>query len=178
MKQALKLIALLFFTTSLHAQEELSNEESKAVTAEVEAMMRAFNNGNAELLIKNTHPVIWKLVGGQEKFEDTVLKAVKQIMDMGVEIELQKVEQPSKVYKVGKESVCFVPMSSIMHIKDQKVASSSFMIAAKDEKGKWKYLDGSFAKTNPDQLWEFFPELPKDVELPETKIELLQELKK
>ena len=69
-------------------------------------------------------------------------------------------------------------MSSIMHIKDQKVASSSFMIAAKDEKGKWKYLDGSFAKTNPDQLWEFFPELPKDVELPETKIELLQELKK
>ena len=173
MKQALKLIALLFFTTSLHAQEDLSTEESKAITAEVGAMMTAFNNGNAELLIKNTHPAVYQLVGGKEAFEQSAMEGVKQIMEMGIKIGELKVEQPSQFYKAGDEIVCFVPMSSVMTIKDQKIASTSFMIAAKGETGEWKYLDGTFVNTNPDQLWAFFPELPKDIKLPEVKIEPL-----
>ncbi|MGB2401995.1 MAG: hypothetical protein ACPIA7_01145 [Akkermansiaceae bacterium] len=174
MKQALKIIALLFFTTSLHAQQALPADESRVITAEVKAMMLGFNEGNAELIIKKTHPAIWKLAGGQEKFESSIAQAVKQMMDTGIKIDSLKVEQPSTFYKAGKESICFVPMSSIMHMKDQKIASTSFMIAVKGEQGEWKYLDGTFVRTNPDQLWTFFPELPKEVELPETKLELLQ----
>ena len=173
MKQALKLLALLFFTTSLNAQEDLPASESKAVVTEVQEMMTAFNDGNSELLIKNTHPVIHNLVGGQENFEKTTAQGVKQIMEMGIKIGELKVEQPSQFYKAGDEIVCFVPMSSVMTIKDQKIASTSFMIAAKGETGEWKYLDGTFVNTNPDQLWAFFPELPKDIKLPEVKIEPL-----
>ena len=70
MKQALTLIALLFFTTSLHAQEDLStSKKARPITADGrQAMMTAFNNGNAELLIKNTHPAVYQLVGGKESF--------------------------------------------------------------------------------------------------------------
>ena len=174
MKYALNLIALLFLTASLHAQEDLPAEDSRYITAEIKAMMMAFNEGNADLVIKKTHPAIWKLSKvGQENFEKALKQGAKQIMEMGIKIDKLKVEQPTTFYKAGKESVCFVPMSSVMQMKDQKIASSSFMIAAKGEQGEWKYLDGTFVRTNPDQLWTFFPELPKDVQLPETKMELL-----
>ena len=173
MKHATTLLALLFFTTSLHAQEDLAASESKAVAAEIKAMMQAFNNGNSELLIKKTHPVIHNLVGGQENFEKTTAQGVKQIMEMGIKIGELKVGQPSQCYKAGDEIVCFVPMSSVMTIKEQKIASTTFMIAAKNKEGEWLYLDGSFAGQTPDQLWTFFPELPKDIKLPEVKVEPL-----
>ena len=173
MKHLLTLIALLFFTTSLHAQEDLPASESKAVVTEVQEMMAAFNQGNTDLLIKKTHPAVYQLVGGKEAFEQSAMEGVKQIMEMGIKIGELKVEQPSQCYKAGDEIVCFVPMSSVMTIKDQKIASTSFMIAAKNKEGEWKYLDGTFVNTNPDQLWAFFPELPKDIKLPEVKIEPL-----
>jgi len=148
--------------------------EAKAIVAEVEKMMAAFNQGNAELLVKKTHPALYKLIpGDKEDVKKTMLDGAKQIMDLGIKIDSFKAEEPDKLYKAGKESVCFVPMSSVMTMQGQKIASSSFMIAAKGEAGEWMYLDGSMAGANPEILYTLFPDLPKDIKLPEMKMEPL-----
>ena len=49
-----------------------------------------------------------------------------------------------------------------MTVGEQKIASVSYMVAAKKEGGDWKYLDGAGFRKNKDQLWTFFPDLPKD----------------
>ena len=173
MKQALSLIAFLIFTTSSHAQEDFPEAERKAIAAEVEAMMSAFNNGNTEILLEKTHPILHDLVGGKDAFEKGAIRGVKIMMETGIKIDSLKTELPNKLYKSGGNSVCFVPVSSVMTVGDKKIASTSFMIAAKNKEGEWKYLDGTFVKTNPEQLRTFFPELPKDIDIPEVKIEPL-----
>ena len=154
-------------------EEEFPESERKAIVAEIQAMMMTYNEGSVDLILKKTHPAIHNLVGGQENFEKTTAEGAKQMLDMGIKISSIKIDQPSQFYKAGDEIVCFVPMSSVMTIKDQKIASTSFMIAAKNKKGEWKYLDGTFAGHTPDQLWAFFPELPKDIKLPEVRVEPL-----
>ena len=177
MKHLTTILTLLIITASLHAREDFPEAERKAIAAEVEEMMTAFNKGDAKLLIDKTHPAIYKLMpGGDEKgFKKIMLEAAKQAVDAGMKVSAFKVEQPDRLYKAGKESVCFVPMSSVVAVKDMKIASSSFLIAAKGEAGEWKYLDGSALSASPDQLWTFFPDLPKDIKLPEVKMEPLLE---
>lgn len=177
MKQLLRLLTIFLFTTAMHAQEGLPEAEKKAIVAEVEEMMTAFNEGKAELLIEKTHPAILKLIpdGNEETFKKSMLAAAKQILDAGVTISDFKAELPGQLYKNDKSSVCFVPVSSVMSINGMKMASTSFLIAAKGQAGDWKYLDGSALGDSPEMLRTFFPNLPQDIELPEVKIEALKE---
>lgn len=172
MKQALSLLALLFFTTGIHAQQDLPEAECKAIVAEIKEMMSAFHKGDAELLVNKTHPAVFELAGGgdQAEFKKTMATAVKQMMEMGIKFEAFEVDEPGQLYNAGKESVCFVPMNSVMSMAGRKMKSSSFMIAAKSEDGEWKYLDGSALQANPDMLWTFFPDLPKDIKIPSTAV--------
>jgi len=172
MKQALSLLALLFFTTGIHAQQDLPEAESKAIVAEIKEMMSAFHKGDAELLINKTHPAVFEVIGDgdQAEFKKTMAAAVKQMMEMGIKFEAFEVDEPGQLHKAGKESVCFVTMNSVMSMAGQKMKSSSFMIAAKGEDGEWKYLDGNALQAKPDLLWTFFPDLPKDVKIPSTSV--------
>jgi len=176
MKYLTTMLTLLIFTTSLQANEDLPEAEKKAIVADAKMMMTAFQGGDAELLISKTHPAIYKLMpgGDEEAFKKMMLQAAKQIMETGVKFEGLKFEEPDKVYKSGKDSLCFIPMKTVMTVKDMKIASSSFLIAAKGEAGEWKYLDGSALGTSPEMLWTFFPDLPRDIKIPEVKMEPLE----
>ena len=175
MKKPLTLLSLLILTSSLHSQDDIAENEAKAIAAEVNAMVGSFNKGDVKALLEKTHPAIYKLAGDQETFEQTLTQGAKQIMELGIKIDSLKVSEPTTLYKSGKDSVCFVPMSSVMHMGDQKIASTSFMIASKAEAGEWKYLDGSALKANPEMLWTFFPDLPKDIKLPPHTVQLAQD---
>ena len=144
--------------------------EREAVSKEVSAMMESFNRGDAKGLIERTHPSIYKLANGKETFEKALIGAAKQIMDQGVVIESFDVGLPKKLYKAGKESICFVPKTTVMTIGDRRIKSISYMVAIKDGDGNWRYLDGAGARRDPKQLWILLPDLPKEVELPENTI--------
>ena len=72
------------------------------------------------------------------------------------------------------EKICFLPKKTVMEVNGQKIQSNSFMIAAKKEGKEWNYLDGAGLRKNPDMLWLFFPELPKDIKLPENTMSRIE----
>ena len=77
------LITLFCFCFTLTAQakdaiaKELTKEEVITVQAEMKKMMDTFNNGDASIIIDKTHPSLIKLMGGKEKFIETMQGAVK-----------------------------------------------------------------------------------------------------
>ena len=164
------IVAFIQITT--FAQES-TTPDGKAIANEVRSMMKSFNEGNADDLIEKTHPAIFKLAGGKKNFKEALRSGAKQIIDLGIEIESSKIEIPKDYHQAGEELVCFVPKVVVMVVDGKRVKSTSFMIAARRGEQKWRYLDGAGLRRNPDLLWTFFPDLDKNVSLPENTVEVL-----
>jgi len=168
------LIILLFFSISPSYGEELTIEEKKKISEEVKSMLDAFNKGDAQKLLDKTHPSIYALSGGKEKFEQQMLLVVKQAMQLKIKFEKFEVRLPGKLYKSGEHLVCFIPRSSIFIVDGKKIASESYFIAAKTEGSEWKYLDGGGMRGAPQKIYQYFPDLPKVLELPDNTVELVK----
>lgn len=169
------LLATLMVGTSglAAAAQKLEPADGKAIAAEVRAMMNSFNRGDADDLIEKTHPAVFKLAGGEEKFREALRAGAKQIIDLGIKIEKFKVATPEEFHNAGGEQLCFVPTEGVMVVDGKRVKSTSFMIAARSGKEKWRYVDGSPLRQNRDLLWKLFPDLDKDVSLPEITFEVV-----
>lgn len=176
MKTVLQWIAAISLLGNIGLSEEgkLNEEEKTHLVQEVKEMMKSFNEGDAKLLVEKTHPSIYKLAGGEENFKESLIQAAKQIMDLGIKAISDDISPPDRTYRAGEETVCFLPKKTVMEVNGQKIQSNSFMIAAKKEGKEWKYLDGAGLRKNPDMLWLFFPELPKDIKLPENTMSRIE----
>ena len=83
---------LLFSIVSLAlacgaVSKDLTDDESKAVKAEIDSMMADFEKGNAKALLDKTHDSIFEMFGGREAFEKGMLEGVKQIMAAGIKFQ-------------------------------------------------------------------------------------------
>lgn len=160
------------FADQLDTKNVLSEKESKALIAEVSAMIKGFHGGDSTALLKKTHPSLKKLMGGDEQFEKTMKNVVKQLLDSGMKFNEFEVKKPTKLYPAGDEQVCFVPQVTVMEVQGQKLKSVGFLIAIRPKAGgDWKYLDGAGLRNNPQMLQTLLPALDKSVQLPPNTIE-------
>jgi hypothetical protein len=161
----------LAFATCLPAAEKLSEADSAAVLAKAKALQKAFEDCDAEAIIRGTHPIILKFVGTKEEFEKLTREAVKSMVG---KLTFEKTEwgEVTPSHMSGEDEVCFVPKVSIMNYQGQRIRSVSYLIAAR-VKGKqdWLFLDSAPVAKNPALLWTIFPGLPKDVVTPPNSAE-------
>ena len=155
--------------------ETLPASEGAKLVAEVTEMSESFNRGDVELLIRKTHPSVFKHAGGEEAFMNALEEGLEQLMAMKLKFESFELDPPGALYSAGEEDVCFLPKVAIMELNGQRYKSTSYMVAVRDSNGNWKYLDGAVQQKKPELLWSFLPELPKDVKLPPNTIEVLEE---
>jgi hypothetical protein len=167
-------LSLLFvFSLSLQAKE-LTTKESQALSADVQAMLVAFNQGDASLLIDKTHPSVYRPLGGKAAFQQAIKSSVEQLMASGIQSQDMTVGQPSKLYPAGEEEVCFVPVKAVIKMSGTKMKTTNFMVAIRKVGGDhWAYMDGSAFKDNQDELWALLPQLEKGIVLPKFQVEML-----
>lgn len=139
-----------------------------------QALQHAIDSGDAEVIIRSTHPAIAKLFGSREQFEATTRKMAKILGD---QLSFEKIDWgvPTPRYMSGTEEVCFLPRTTLMRVGDKRARTVGFQIAAR-QKGTqdWLFLDSNNLSKNPSLLWQMFPGLPKDVVTPPTSTELLK----
>jgi hypothetical protein len=176
--KALFLATLLSITSAVllcgAEPTKLSVADRAALMKTAQSVQRAFDAGDADAIIRHTHPVILKFFGSREQFENTTRQAVKS---MAGQITVEKTEwgEPSAVYVSGTDEVCFVPKTSIMRVTDKRARSVGFLIAARAKgDSEWQFLDGAPLRKDTSVLWQLFPMFPKDVPIPANTIELLK----
>ncbi len=172
MDKCLVWIALFFLVASPVRAGVLSEADARKLQADVAAITADFERGDAESLIRKTHPALYEMAGGQETYAQIVRQGVDQLRQSGVKFASSDIGKPTHTYKAGDEEVCFVPRVSIMEITGKKMKSTTFMIAVRRIGGEeWKYLDGAGLRTHPEMLYQLFPELERNIPLPANQIE-------
>ena len=151
---------------------KLSETDNTALLEHAKKVQAAFDKGDADAIIRHTHPAILNFFPSQEKFEEVTREAVKSLSSR-VKTEEGEWGSPTAVYTSGEDEVCFIPRSGVMVMDGQRVSFKGFLIAGRPKAGgEWKFLDGASLRTNPKLLWRMFRDLPKDITLPENSVKL------
>lgn len=168
------LLLILAALSNSSFADTVSKSESNLLHAEINAMYKAFEAGDASLFLKKTHKSIYTLVGGKQNFEEMFELAVSQLNSQGVKFVEATLGEPTKLYDAGNEEVCFVPRVSVIEVQGNKFQSRGFLIAIRAKGGEsWSYLDGAGLRKDQSFLWKLLPDLVKNVELPANYVEAL-----
>ena len=152
---------------------ELSETDTKSLLERAELLQQAFAKGDAEFIIRYTHPVILQFFPSPEKFAETTREAIKSLADQAT-FEEVKWGTPTPVYISGDQEITFLPRTSVMRVGDRRARSVSFMIAGrKRDTTEWYFLDSATLRKKPEFLWQLFPDLPRDIKTPTNTIEVL-----
>ncbi len=172
-----KLILLAFaigstaLPSSLVAEELVGFEDAHAGAEKIVASVR---KGDWSLCFKAMDPrMIVELGIDPEIMEEKIKEMQEQMEKMGMEVHEYIVKQSKEVYECESYDIVFLPTQMHMSLNGQEVRSRGFLIAAKYKGEKnWVYVDGG--RKPPEELKRFYPELPKDVKFPESKVEILK----
>jgi hypothetical protein len=176
MKAVLWSIALCCLLAGTAAAGTLTEGEADILRSEIATIYSAFERGDAEGIIRKTHPSLKKVFGGEDAFADVTRKAVDQLIESGLRIVSSETGMPTQTYPAGKEEVCFVPRTSVMELQGKKVRTTSFMIAIrKVGETEWLFLDGAGIAKQPELLYRLLPKLEQGVPLPPSSAELIEE---
>ena len=152
-----------------------SKDDQKKLKEGVQAMHEAMVAGDVDVIVDKTYPLLIEFSGGKENFRDSVRLAINQLKIDGMKFESYQLGEPSKMHLSGSEWVCFVPEVSVAEIQGKRFRSTGFVIGVRSGSStKWKFLEGVRLKKDPEALWRLFPGLPKTIELPPIKQELLE----
>ena len=59
-----------------------------------------------------------------------------------------------------------------IEVQGKQIKSKAYWIAIRSiGDSEWKFIDGAGVQSDKEHLWVMFPELPRDVQLPEWKQE-------
>lgn len=175
MDKCLVWIALFFLAASTGRAGVLSEADAQKLQADVAGITADFERGDAEALIRKTHPALYEMAGGEGAYARIVRQGVDQLRQSGVKFTSSDVRKPTQTHMAGDEEVCFVPRVSIMEISGRKMKSTTFMIAVRRIGGEeWRYLDGAGLRKHPEMLYQLFPELERNITLPANKVEAIE----
>lgn len=176
MKRSLLSVPIFFLGSlvTLYAEEKLTDAEKLALLVEVDQITEATQRGNADVVLEKTHPAIHQLAGGKEAYETMMRTLIPQMAASGIVYEENKIGEPGAIHTAENGQVCFVPKVSTVRFGDKRMRMTGFLIAAREKAGAdWLFVDGVGLQKRPELLWELFPGLAEDLELPENKQEVL-----
>lgn len=155
------------------AAPALAPADAAALVARIKELNDAMARGDAEPLIKYTHPAILKVAGSRQQFEQTVRASVKA--SAGYRLESVAVGEPSAPVRAGDQEIVFVPLVLVLRIEKNRLRSDGFMVGARAVgTSEWYCLDGSGLAKQPGLFAQLFPGLPADLKLPASKVEVLK----
>jgi hypothetical protein len=154
----------------------LSSDEKSALLIQVGNIQAAFNRGDVEGIMNLTHPALFRLFGGRDALEKLTRTTLVQLQQLGAKFLSAEFGEPSPAYLAGNEIVCFVPSTSLIQVQEKRIKGQGYMIAARPiDSTEWKFIDGAGIESNRELLWKMFPDLPRDVQFPVWKQELVSQ---
>jgi hypothetical protein len=153
----------------------LSAVERAELLKQTKAAQEAIDRHDFDAMMKLVAPAVYKLID-KPRFEQQARAAMAQLQALGFKYVTTEFGEPSTPYRVGQDIVCFVPRISLIELQGKRIRSHAYWVAVRPADGaEWKFIDGAAFQVNRASLWVLFPELPKDVRLPEWKQEVVSQ---
>ena len=143
--------------------------------ARVALLGEAFRNEQFEVVIDMMHPSAFATGVTKEDFLAMTKKASVQMKEVNFAILNEQLGTPGEVNFAGDELVAFYPRTMVMQMGAKKYRHTGFVICVKKRAGgEWLFIDGEAVSKDLSSLGRFLPDLPKDLKLPETKVEEIE----
>lgn len=151
----------------------LTPEDARNLEARAKKVAAAFDTSDADTIVEMTHPSLFALMGGRDRMLELTRTAMTQLKAMDVEMISSALGTPTESYTAGDELVCFYPRITVMRVGEKKAKGTGYLVSVRKlPDGEWLFLDGAGFRKNPQLLETLLPALPKDVKLPENKVEV------
>ena len=159
----------------LPAQARTCEDAAPTLTAIARRFAEASDGANVTVLADYTYPALIEMMGGRAAFMEASATALSELKNAGLTLESSTFGAISKTYVDGRRRICFLPQQLVFALRGQRLKSIGFLIAVHDPQAAapWTFLDSNGLRNNPALLWEFFPGLPKNVQLPPVRRERL-----
>jgi hypothetical protein len=157
-------------TNSISAVGNLHGDDDKAIDAIMEKLAKTYKNNDYSYAFEVMYAPILESMGGKEKLL-AAMPALKEQMDqLHVSLISWETQKPYSYLKGNGRWYAVIPYVSELNMTGQKFKVSGFEFGIKNDGSEWQFLDGQ--KLTPTIFDTFFPDFPKDVELPKTQREL------
>ena len=152
-----KLLYLIFFTPlSIIAQRDSIYWKDNAILRAGELEI-TFRLKDYKYYASLNHPKLVEMMGGVEKFAQTMDEQMKQI-EAEVKIDSMDFGTPFNFMKCDSQTVnCILPQTMTLHISDtMALRSTVYLLGTSEDVGKtWYFLDGSNGALFLDTLVPF-----------------------
>jgi hypothetical protein len=137
------------------------------IQADMRAMAAAIVAGDADTVLRLSHPSELERLGGAEKARRQMEPIFRLIQSGNPKQELFEFPEAPTFVRGKDRLFAVVPMRSVMTVGDQRLDVRGFTLAVRDDGSpKWTYVDGDKV---PQMRERFFPDLPASVRLPKSE---------
>ena len=132
-------------------------------------LVEAIKTANYEVTVKYTHSSVIQMVGGKESFIEILKSGTQEMKAMGNSYESIKLGKPSRTVNAGNELHCLIPEKIKMNLKDGKILSKSYLLAASKDQGKnWTFIETAILTS--DNITSILPNYNKELVIPEKEV--------
>ena len=149
-----------------------SAEEKAEILGATRKITTAFVDGNWDAVLGSMDRRYYEQLGVSEENMDAALANIKKdFEESGVKFLRCEPIEPNEIHQLEPYTIAFVATKNEITVKGNTVAGTGLLIAAKYRgESNWRFLDGTSMER--DEILDFYPELPRDCEIPAIKIEV------
>ncbi len=153
----------------------LSQQDVQQIKQDIHTLQSAIETHDVESVLNLTHDSIFQKMASRETMQAVLVETYGKFEQLQVKVHDYQIGEFGQAYQAGDEIAVFVPTQTLMEIQQQKIQSTSYLLALKNRAGEWHYIDGSAFKQDPLQMWFLVPDLPTDVVVPPSEHKVITE---
>lgn len=163
------LLALAFVFVCLGAGDARSVDAANhgaTVQKDVERILRATYEADAETVFGYAHPKVIDLMGGAERARVRLAVTLGRMQHAGMQLESLEFPSPPRFIRGKSSTIVFVPtLMTVSGPGGRKAESRNFQAGILEHgASRWTYVEGS--QIDASNIQVFFPEAPQGIELP------------
>jgi hypothetical protein len=158
---------LVAATNSISLTGQLHSEDDRMIDVVMEKLTKTFMVNDYSYAFEVMYAPIVEALGGKEKFLAAVPVLKEQMRQQQIGMISWKPQKPYTYLKGNGRWYAVISYVSEMTMAGQKLKVSGFQLGIKNEGSEWQFVSGD--KLTSAILDTFFPDFPKDFELPKTQ---------
>ncbi|MEW4456135.1 hypothetical protein AB1L30_25950 [Bremerella sp. JC817] len=141
--------------------------ESEKVLSDTKRLIDATLNQEIDPLLELTHPNTLKMMGGKEKARELMQLIFDQVTALQLNYDRFVPVGEPKFYRTPQYEFAVIATEAHATFPDDSLDQKGAMVGMrKVGSDKWTYVD--YNDQTKDQIYTILPELPRNIELPET----------
>lgn len=152
-----------------------STIDHQRIKLQAQELVDSMIKGNHERAAELTHPKLVEMMGGREKYIETLKEMLTEVELDQSELPPMTVGEPRDVVEINSQHYAIVPTTLRMKVPEGTLVGDGFMIGASSDGGQnWTFVDSGGKQVDRDLLRQFFGPAADQLKVPEPKDPVLQ----